>query len=70
MNMESHVEHHLYPLVPFHALPKLHERLKDQLPRPYQGLWEGSRELMPLLFRQKRDPSLHIRREVPAQATE
>lgn len=32
MNMESHIEHHLYPTVSFHALPKLSQRLKGQLP--------------------------------------
>ena len=30
-NMPYHCEHHLYPAVPFHALPKLHEKLRDQL---------------------------------------
>jgi fatty acid desaturase len=70
MNMESHIEHHLYPMVPFHALPRLHERVKDQLPKPYRGLWEGSRELLHVLFRQKRDPSVYIQRTVPIQTTE
>ena len=31
-NMNYHLEHHLYPLVPFHALPALHAEIKDQLP--------------------------------------
>ena len=29
--MPFHVEHHLYPNVPFHALPKLHRLLADEL---------------------------------------
>ena len=28
-NMNYHIEHHIYPLVPFHALPALHEEIKD-----------------------------------------
>jgi fatty acid desaturase len=65
MNMGYHVEHHIYPLVPFHALPRLHERIKTQLPRPYRGLWEGSLELLPVLFRQQRDPAFFVRRPLP-----
>ena len=30
-NMPYHTEHHLYPGVPFHALPRLHELLKHRL---------------------------------------
>jgi len=30
-NMNYHAEHHYAPSVPFHALPKLHERLKDHI---------------------------------------
>ena len=29
-NMPYHAEHHLYPSIPFHALPKAHSVLKDQ----------------------------------------
>ena len=30
-NMPYHAEHHAYPAVPFHALPKLHEEIKEEL---------------------------------------
>ena len=30
-NMPYHAEHHLSPMVPFHALPRLHEQVKDKL---------------------------------------
>ena len=44
MNMNNHVEHHLYPQVPFHALPKLREAVKTQTPEPDPGFirtnWE------------------------------
>lgn len=33
-NMSYHVEHHLYPTVPYHALPKLNALIRDQLPEP------------------------------------
>jgi len=38
MNMNYHIEHHLYPTVPFHALPALSKALDGQLPRPDQGM--------------------------------
>jgi fatty acid desaturase len=33
-NMNYHVEHHMFPMVPYHALPKLHALIKDDLPAP------------------------------------
>lgn len=30
-NMPYHVEHHSYPAVPFHCLPRLHDLIKDHL---------------------------------------
>ena len=32
-NMNYHVEHHMFPLVPYHALPRLHELVKADMPR-------------------------------------
>lgn len=37
-NMNYHVEHHMFPLVPFYNLKKLHEAVKDQLPVPLEGM--------------------------------
>ncbi|SDE61797.1 fatty acid desaturase [Ruegeria marina] len=45
MNMNNHVEHHLYPQVPFHALPKLAEAVKDQVPEPDHGFVRTCAEL-------------------------
>ena len=39
VNMSYHVEHHLYPTVPFHAVPRLHAEIRDQLPAPGRGLF-------------------------------
>ena len=40
-NMNFHIEHHMYPMVPFHALPALHTEIKDQLPVPTAGYGPG-----------------------------
>jgi Na+-transporting NADH:ubiquinone oxidoreductase subunit F len=64
-NMNYHVEHHMFPLVPFHALPRLHEAIKDDCPAPYSGLLAAWREILPALIKQIRDPGYHVKRELP-----
>jgi fatty acid desaturase len=65
MNMNYHIEHHMFPIVPFYALPALHELIKDQCPPAYPGLWVAYREIVPALMRQCRDPSWYITRPLP-----
>ena len=55
-NMNYHIEHHMFPTVPFHQLPKLHAALKDQLPRPTRGLLGAQREILATFLRQRREP--------------
>ena len=38
-NMNYHVEHHMFPMVPYHALPRLHALIKDDLPPPNPSMW-------------------------------
>ena len=65
-NMGYHVEHHMFPLVPYHALPRLHEAVKDDCPVPYPGLLDAWREIVPSVLRQVRDPAWHVKRRLPA----
>ena len=37
-NMEYHIEHHIFPKIPFHNLKKLHNVIKDQMPKPKRGV--------------------------------
>jgi fatty acid desaturase len=46
-NMPYHTEHHLFPSVPFHALPELHREIKDQLRFVAPGYIAVHRELWP-----------------------
>ncbi len=63
--MNYHVEHHIFPLVPYHNLAKLHELVKADMPKPYSGLWEAWREIVPAVLRQRKDPTYYVQRELP-----
>jgi MocE subfamily Rieske [2Fe-2S] domain protein len=66
MNMQYHVEHHSTPMVPYHALPRYHEAIKDQTPPAYPSLWAVYREMVPALIKQAtQDPNYHIKRAIP-----
>lgn len=67
-NMNYHVEHHMFPMVPYHALPQLHAEIKDDCPPPYKGLVEAYREIIPTVIRQLRDPEYFVRRPLPRKA--
>ena len=64
-NMNYHVEHHMFPLVPYHALPRLHELIKADCPPPYAGTWAAYAELLPAVWRQRREPQYHVQRTLP-----
>ncbi len=68
-NMNYHVEHHMYPLVPFHSLAALHEEIKDVCPPAYPSTAAAFREIVPTLARQRRDPTYFIRRPLPELPT-
>lgn len=67
-NMNYHVEHHMYPLVPYHALPRLHDAVRQDCPPPCPSLWSAWREILPTVFRQLRDPTHFIRKDLPPGA--
>lgn len=64
-NMNYHIEHHMFPMVPFHALPRLHERVEVCLPRTYCDLRDAFREIIPVLVRQSKDANYFVLRELP-----
>ncbi len=68
-NMGYHVEHHMFPLVPYHALHRLHAAVKDDCPAPYPSLLAAWREIVPTLLKQVRDPAYHAKRRLPEPKT-
>ena len=51
LNMNNHVEHHLFPQVPFYSLPALHEAVAGQTPAPDPGFWRTNLDLLSVVVR-------------------
>jgi Na+-transporting NADH:ubiquinone oxidoreductase subunit F len=64
-NMNYHVEHHMFPLVPYHNLPRLHEAVKDDCPPPYPSILSAWKEILPAILHQVKDPAWHVKRRLP-----
>lgn len=58
-NMQYHLEHHMYPAVPFFNLPRLHELLKSDLPPAPHGLRATWREMLSIRDRKKVTPEYY-----------
>ena len=67
-NMNYHIEHHMFPMVPYHALPRLHGMIKHDLPEPNRSLAEGMLEVYRALKRQLRDKEFRIHKKLPGTA--
>jgi len=60
LNMQYHIEHHIFPQVPFYNLPKLHNLIKDQMPEPNSSFISALFEMIPAIIKQSRDPKYYI----------
>ncbi|MBD0378670.1 fatty acid desaturase family protein [Paenibacillus sedimenti] len=67
-NMNYHTEHHMFPMVPYHALPKLHEEMKADCPAARPNLWAALKEVIGALRKQKQDPYYVVVKPLPATA--
>ena len=67
-NMNYHVEHHMFPMIPYHALPRLHAMIKHDLPAPNPSMWHGYREMLPAFLRQLRNEDYFLKRALPMTA--
>ncbi len=61
-NMNYHIEHHMFPTVPYHALPALHEVVKGDYPPVYPGFGSAYREIWSAYRRQQQEPNFFIDR--------
>ena len=67
-NMNYHIEHHMFPMVPYHALPALHAKIAHDLPQPNRSIGEGLREVFGALQRQLSDKEFRIEKTLPNSA--
>ena len=52
LNMNYHIEHHMFTMVPYYHLPKLHELIKHDMPAPEPSIYAACKRLIPVLVRQ------------------
>ena len=64
-NMEYHLEHHMYPMIPAYNLKKLHEVVKDQIPKPKESIWDAYREIIPAIIKQAKNPDYILKVHLP-----
>jgi Na+-transporting NADH:ubiquinone oxidoreductase subunit F len=70
-NMNFHTEHHMFPSVPFHALPALSEATKADFPPQYSGFRAAYNEIWSVYQHQKIEPNYFVDRAslLPHSAT-
>ena len=69
LNMNYHLEHHMFTMVPYYNLPALHELIKHDTPAPEPSILAAYRRLLPVLWRQLSYRDAVIVPELPDGAT-
>ena len=63
--MEYHLTHHMFPTVPSYNLYRLHHFIKDQLPKPNDGLIDAYKEIIPAIIRQSKESEYYLKKDLP-----
>jgi fatty acid desaturase len=66
--MNDHLEHHMYAMVPYHALPALHEVIKADCPAASPSFTAAVKEAMSAMWKQRKDPTFTIQKALPPNA--
>ncbi|HIG41032.1 MAG: fatty acid desaturase [bacterium] len=66
-NMQYHLEHHMYPAVPFYNLPKLRKVIAHDLPPVTHGLVATWRELLEIRRNARENPNYQFVPDIPVQ---
>ena len=59
--MEYHLEHHMFPMVPSYNLKKLQNEIKDQLPKPFNGLYDFYKAVLPSVIKLTTNPKSYYK---------
>lgn len=68
LNMNYHLEHHMFTMVPYYNLPKLHALIRYDTPAPDPSIGAAIRRLLPVLIRQLRQKDAVIVPDLPPTA--
>ena len=69
LNMNYHLEHHMFTMVPYYNLPKLHELIKHDVPKPETSIFNAYKRLIPVLIKQLKYEDAVIVPDLPEGAT-
>ena len=53
IQIKYHLEHHMFPMVPSYNLKKLQYEIGDQLPKPFKGLYNFYKAVLPSVIKLK-----------------
>jgi fatty acid desaturase len=67
-DMNYHIEHHMFPLVPYYRLEDLHKICRDDFPAPCSSIFAGFKEMLPALWKQRTNPDYYVKRPLPKTA--
>ena len=65
-NMEYHLEHHMFPMIPSYNLKRLHNKIKDQIPKPFPSLYAFYKEVLPTVIKQATKPEIYYKTNIPS----
>jgi fatty acid desaturase len=66
-HMNYHIEHHMYAAVPCYNLGKLHRLIAADLPPTPVGILGTWKQIIPILQRQKLDPTYQFVAQIPSR---
>ena len=69
LNMNYHLEHHLFTMVPYYNLPALHALIKHDLPTPEPSITAAFHKLLPVLLKQLSNENAVLIPPLPKGAT-
>ncbi|MEP2532873.1 fatty acid desaturase [Shimia sp.] len=69
LNMNYHVEHHMFTMVPYYRLPDLHKLIQHELPAPEPSIYAAFRRLLPVLWKQLKNQDAVIIPDLPNGAS-
>jgi len=67
-HMEYHIEHHLFPMVPSYNLKKLRKEIENELPKPFNGLFDFYKKVLPSLIKLAFDLDGYYRVKLPKKS--